>query len=736
MSDSIDSPIIIDLPYEEGGKKYDEDIFARALQTETHQKTGQVESSNVTEYHLRILLHYPAVYVIHAEESHSQRSEPEYCVYVGETNDISQRTYEHLYNDPQNRDDWRLFNNHGNMSQYVITHPYFNKSLTLDIENQLMLYMSSVDHVSLPVNKRVNPQRDYYTHDRFKRIFSDIWLDLHRKNPSLFPAEGIILDSALFKASPFHKLSDEQLEAENIILSEIFAALHLESPDQIATDKTNPADSHLILVQGAAGTGKTVLLSHLFYRLLTQTLPEEDAPLIHSPASAWKSDDKHQDGDHASQRNLIPKEDISAYILVNHDEQIHVYNQIATKLGLQNRSGTVVLKPTEFLNRHSRKNDRHRALLNEPIDKADVLLVDEAHLLLTQGNRAYSGKSQLFDLLNRAKVVVAVFDPNQILQSSQRLSPKIQKLLSPADDSAANPSNNGNDDEPSRIQLDDYNNAKPLTVDVSHIRLQQQFRIDASPEVIAWLDAFTDEGIIGELPADCHEHAWHADDSVDTRSKPYDIRVFDSPVDLFDAIKKKAEIKADGCDGKGLSRLLATYDWEYTSKHKNANDPSGHWNVELHQDGTGTWRMGLGGGDGTDNTSHDRCFCQPWNYQLTDPHSHRKGLNKDQAWAEKPYTINEVGSTYTIQGFDLNYAGVIIGPSVQYQDGKVMFHPENSKNKNATNSRKDLGDFAEENLKDELNVLLKRGVHGLYLFAVNPQLQQRLMDVYEASKND
>lgn len=291
MSDSIDSPIIIDLPYEEGGEKYDEDIFARALQTETHQKTGQVELSNVTKYHLNFLLHYPAVYVIHAEESHSQRSEPEYCVYVGETNDISQRTYEHLYNDPQNRDDWRLFNNHGNMSQYVITHPYFNKSLTLDIENQLMLYMSSVDHVSLPVNKRVNPQRDYYTHDRFKRIFSDIWLDLHRKNPSLFPAEGIILDSALFKASPFHKLSDEQLEAENIILSEIFAALHLESPDQIATDKTNPADSHLILVQGAAGTGKTVLLSHLFYRLLTQTLPEEDAPLIHSPASAWKSDD-------------------------------------------------------------------------------------------------------------------------------------------------------------------------------------------------------------------------------------------------------------------------------------------------------------------------------------------------------------------------------------------------------------------------------------------------------------
>ena len=32
------------------------------------------------------------------------------------------------------------------------------------------------------------------------------------------------------------------------------------------------------------------------------------------------------------------------------------------------------------------------------------------------------------------------------------------------------------------------------------------------------------------------------------------------------------------------------------------------------------------------------------------------------AWAEQPQTINEVGSMFTIQGFDLNYAGVILGP--------------------------------------------------------------------------
>ncbi|MFR8313475.1 MAG: DNA/RNA helicase domain-containing protein [Ruminococcus sp.] len=49
----------------------------------------------------------------------------------------------------------------------------------------------------------------------------------------------------------------------------------------------------------------------------------------------------------------------------------------------------------------------------------------------------------------------------------------------------------------------------------------------------------------------------------------------------------------------------------------------------------------------------------------------QKRYNKKLAWAEQKQTIGEVGSTFTIQGFDLNYAGVILGPSVKYKDGRV-----------------------------------------------------------------
>ncbi len=89
-----------------------------------------------------------------------------------------------------------------------------------------------------------------------------------------------------------------------------------------------------------------------------------------------------------------------------------------------------------------------------------------------------------------------------------------------------------------------------------------------------------------------------------------------------------------------------------------------------------------------------------------------------------------MGSTFTIQGFDLNYAAVIIGPSVKYRNGKIIFDKSASKNKKAIQKRAgkdgeklDVSDFL---LKNELNVLLTRGVNGLYIYAVDDELREEL----------
>ena len=46
-----------------------------------------------------------------------------------------------------------------------------------------------------------------------------------------------------------------------------------------------------------------------------------------------------------------------------------------------------------------------------------------------------------------------------------------------------------------------------------------------------------------------------------------------------------------------------------------------------------------------------------------------------------------MGSTFTIQEFELNYAGVILSLSVKYRDGEVVFDPSSSCNAKAVQKR-------------------------------------------------
>lgn len=92
---------------------------------------------------------------------------------------------------------------------------------------------------------------------------------------------------------------------------------------------------------------------------------------------------------------------------MNHDEQITVYEQIAEKLGLTEKYGNIISKPTTFINNHSAD------------DPVDVAFIDEAHLLLTQGKQSYRGENQLKDIIDRARVTVVMFDENQILTTEQ-----------------------------------------------------------------------------------------------------------------------------------------------------------------------------------------------------------------------------------------------------------------------------------------------------------------------------
>ncbi len=585
------------------------------------QLNTQISEEYATDETKRVLLtEFPTVYVIN-DPINSKRSQ--YTVYVGETNDIQRRTLQHLDADPAKRDDFFNFKNSKNANMFVIGHEHFNKSMTLDIENRLMQYLSSVPAVHRLNNRRHNEQNRYYDSDEFNSLFDLIWKKLGNQNDDLFPARKIIESSAIFKASPFNKLTNEQLLAKSKVIDKINETLFVQK-------NKNLPEGQLILVEGNAGSGKTVLMSNIFY------------DLVHEDQISAKE-----------QRGGKKAERLSVAMIVNQNEQLKVYEEISQKL-FDKDEQVLVAKPITFINKV------------KPSKKIDIALIDEAHLLLTQRNQAYAkyGKNMLEDILKRAKVVMAVYDPAQVLSIA------------------------------SVLEDEKFADLERKAGKENIIYLKNQMRIDASQATIDWLRNLIDNGIINKIPQD----------------SKYQIKVFKTPEEMQKAIEEKNKDQKNG-----ISRMVATFDWEYSGGKTQPPKNQKYWEVS-----EGDWHM-------------------PWNYEInkrdkyeSKHRAHRTVKYSNQSWAEKDYTIAEIGSTYTVQGFDLNYVGVELGPSVKYRNGRIIHDPAESSNSKATQKRDSTKSYADMLLKNEFNVLMTRGVHGLYIHAVDPELQKAL----EKAKNN
>ena len=335
---------------------------------------------------------------------------------------------------------------------------------------------------------------------------------------------------------------------------------------------------------------------------------------------------------------------LDCHLLVNHDQQLTVYSQMAEKLDLGKDR---VNKPSTFIHNHSPRN------------KVDVCLVDEGHLLLTQGNQGYSGSNQLKDIMERARVTVVMFDEYQILNTEEYWEDDLLQSIK-------------------NIAIKQQN----------FFVLDYQFRMKCSESTAEWISRFALERRIGLLPHDANG---------------YEVKSFDNVEEMYNAIRKKSKSK-----DSELSRIVATYDWDYIQNKR----PQGkkYWQVEI-----GEWTL-------------------PWNYELakTNPGMYKYGRKK-LSWAEQPHTIDEVGSTFSIQGFDLSYVGVILGPSVKFIDGKIVFDPSESKNKKATQNRSlstgQMQKFGEIFIRNEVKVLLTRGVKGLYIYACDYALREALKTI-------
>jgi len=164
----------------------------------------------------------------------------------------------------------------------------------------------------------------------------------------------------------------------------------------------------------------------------------------------------------------------------------------------------------------------------------------------------------------------------------------------------------------------------------------------------------------------------------------YDFRAFDSVAHMRDEIfRRNAEV--------GLSRMVAGYAWEWkTKRDKNAFD------IEI-----GPTRL-----------------C--WNSTPTD-------------WIASSNALEEVGSIHTVQGYDLNYVGVIIGPDLRFdpERRRLFIDRDSYFDKKGKENNPALGrTYSDDDLLRFITqiyaVLMTRGIRGTYVYACDPGLREYL----------
>ena len=164
----------------------------------------------------------------------------------------------------------------------------------------------------------------------------------------------------------------------------------------------------------------------------------------------------------------------------------------------------------------------------------------------------------------------------------------------------------------------------------------------------------------------------------------YDLQFFDDLGAMQSAIRERDQ-------EHGLARLVAGYAWDWKSR----KDPEAY-DIEL---------------DG---------LSLRWN-------------STDKDWINSPGSLDEVGSIHTVQGYDLNYAGVIIGAELGFDAaaGVITFDRDayrDKKGKESNGTPKHVYTDAEL-LQFVLNiyrVLLSRGIRGTYVYVCDPSLREYL----------
>ena len=158
----------------------------------------------------------------------------------------------------------------------------------------------------------------------------------------------------------------------------------------------------------------------------------------------------------------------------------------------------------------------------------------------------------------------------------------------------------------------------------------------------------------------------------------FDFRIFNSPDELETAVRNKANSGAS-------ARVAAGFCWPWSPPRS---------------DGTLVDDVVIGD------------YCRPWdakpgNWKLA------PGIPTAALWATDPNGINQIGCVYNIQGFELDYIGVIWGKDLVYdfEGSRWIGNKKESADSVVKRSKEQFVDL----VKNTYRVLLSRGLKGCYV---------------------
>lgn len=496
------------------------------------------------------------------------------------------------------------------------------------------------------------------------RIFNNV------RDTPIRPSKNLMDAAAnMFKGITEFSLLDDQLAASNTIFAEIDRTIK-------ENEKT------VIIVKGGPGTGKTVIALHILAELAQKG---EYANCFFTTRSK------------ALRNNLKLK---LQNIQINNQQERNAGNLIRN---------IFAFKPYHY----------HESAV-------DVLLVDEAHRIGKSSNHMSDRKyettylSQVMSLIYCSKVCVFFIDDQQAITNTEigssemirdaamhyqdRLETEKQLFLSKIQNEKRKLDKYKNkriellnkQEEMSvsefvkaltkledRIRETEETIAKQKSIDdiktvfngsvyILDFELKSQFRCNGADNYLDWLDDVLYKPI----------------NRIRTRfsKKDYDFRIFDSPQVLYDQIRaldRPVELP------KQSARLAAGYCWD--------------WSGELTPDGDLKREVVIGD------------FQMPWE-TLTlarEPYRQKYASSAD-TWAIEPEGINQIGCVFSIQGLELDYIGVILGPDIDYDpvNDCLKAIPGITHNMNA-------GDDPDRYVKNIYRVLMSRGKLGCYVYCCN-----------------